>query len=391
MLFLRLANYLQRQSYKVAIVDYPDGDMANNNHEGLELISYNDDIAVRIPENSVLIFQSMTPWSIFPMLDIHLNTRVFFITTLPANFYPVLPGRLRTKMYEGGGIARAFWTTFLLSEYLKSKKFLNLIERTRSHAILDANISCNLEKSLKVHLPSCQFLPLFSEDSPKNEYLESFVASPSVIKLGWVGRLSDFKISILNRVVVDAFRFSNENEKKVEFYIVGDGEYASSLIDLSSNFFTIHRVSYIKPSELNGFLLSLDMLFAMGTSALDGAKLGVPTIRLDYSYLEIPKSYRYKFFYEIHGFSLGERVGGSCFQNGNHSFDDLMVEWEINMKEMSRKSYEFYMNNHSLSNSAKLFIDYLEGARLSWGDLKNKKLLTSFIYSLWTKIKARNG
>ncbi|PLA75548.1 hypothetical protein CYQ88_00860 [Hydrogenovibrio sp. SC-1] len=391
MLFLRLANYLSRQNYQVAIVDYPDGDMANNNDEGLELISYDDDRAAQIPDNVILIFQSMTPWSIFPMLDIPPNTHVFFITTLPANFYPVLPGRFRTKMYEGGVIAKVLWQTFLLNEYLKSKKFLNLIERTRSHAILDANISCNLEKSLKVHLNSCQFLPLFSEDSRKNEFFESFEAPSDVIKLGWVGRLSDFKISILNRVVKDAFRFSNENKKKVEFYIVGDGEYASSLIDLSSNYFTIHRLSYIKPSELNKFMLSLGMLFAMGTSALDGAKLGVPTVRLDYSYLEIPKSYRYKFFYEIHGFSLGEKIGGSCFQNGFHTFDDLMVEWEANMSEMSRKTYEFYINNHSLSNSAKLFIDYLGRGDLTWGDLKNKKLQTSFIYSLWTKVKARNG
>ncbi len=66
------------------------------------------------------------------------------------------------------------------------------------------------------------------------------------------------------------------------------------------------------------------MLFAMGTSTLDGAKLGIPTVRLDYSYKSIPKNYKYKFFHEVKGYSMGERVESSFFKNGNHTFEELL-------------------------------------------------------------------
>lgn len=389
MLFLRLATYLQKQSYNVAIVDYPDGDMATNKADDLELIPYHDEVPVVLPKNSVIVFQSMTPWSIFPMLEIDSESNIFFIATLPANFYPVLPGFLRNKMYEGGWIAKVFWKTILLSEYSKSKAFLNLITGKKAHAILDSNIACNLENSLQVELKGCQYLPLFSSDETRNGYcITDKENDDGVIKLGWVGRLADFKISILNRVIIDAFNYANSKQQVIEFYVVGSGEFESCLMDLSSEYFLLNRVSYIKPSELNDFMLTLGMLFAMGTSALDGAKLGVPTVRLDYSYQEVPKWYRYKFFHEIQGFSLAERIGGKCFQNGVHDFNSLMSEWESNRTELSIKSYDFYQDNHSISNSARLFISYLNKSSLIWEDLENRGLLSSVFYGAWQKIKS---
>ena len=46
----------------------------------------------------------------------------------------------------------------------------------------------------------------------------------------------------------------------------------------------------------------------MGTSAIEGARLGIPTILLDYSYKSINGFYKYEFIYEKEGFSLGKKL-----------------------------------------------------------------------------------
>jgi len=386
-MFMRLASYLHNNNYEVALVDYTDGDMAINKKQDIELISYYDDKEVFIPKNSILIFQSMTPWSIYPSLKIHESTNIFFITTLSANFYTVLPGFLRNMMYEGETIAKLFWNTILRSEYKKSKIFLELIEAKRSHAILDSDIVCNLQKSMNIKLSQPRILPLFSLDVEKNLFLEQSKKEKNILTLGWVGRIADFKITILNRTMSDTFDYANKIKKEINFIVVGNGEYEEKLFDTTSEYFKITRISNIKPSELNDFMLTLDMLFVMGTTALDGAKLGIPTVRLDYSYMSIPKDYKYKFFYEVKGYSMGERIDSKCFQKGNHTLEELLTIYELDSKKLSIDCFEFYKSNHSINKSFELLLSYIKDSSLVYEDILKRKLNKSLLYTLMKLIK----
>lgn len=387
MMFMRLASHLHKQGFPVALVDYPDGAMAQNKDADIELIPYFDEQDVLLPSNATVIFQTMTPWSIFPSLRINPESNVFFITTLPANFYPVLPGFLRNRMYEGGILAQFFWHTVLWNEYGKTKRFLNLIESRNAHALLDSDIVCNLKQSLGETIPLPKLLPLFSDDTRTNSYLDKTRNDTDTLALAWIGRLADFKITILNRVIRDAFDYANAHHQKIDFTVVGNGEYETHLIDLKSDFFNIIKIPYIAPAELSTFILKLDMLFAMGTTALDGAKLGVPTVRLDYSYSAIPEHYRYKFFHEIQGYSMGERIDSACFQNGTHPFDEIMSALLDKREDLSRKGYDFYHAHHTLANSAQLLIEYVIGSSLQWKDLSEHKLLNSFLFDFWKQLK----
>ena len=125
LLFIRLGNYLKGMGYNVAIVDYSDGFMSLNNTDNLDFIEYRDDTEVLIPEDAILILQAMTPWSIYPSLKIDREVNIFFITTIPTNFYPLLPF-LRDRMSRGGLLSKIVWHTLLSDEYLKVKKFLKI-------------------------------------------------------------------------------------------------------------------------------------------------------------------------------------------------------------------------------------------------------------------------
>jgi hypothetical protein len=386
-MFMRLALYLYSNNYAVALVDYTDGDMAINKKQDIELIPYYDDKEVFIPKDSIVVFQSMTPWSIYPSLKIHESTNIFFITTLAANFYTVLPGPLRNIMYEGEIVAKFFWNTILQSEYKKSKIFLELIEAKKSHAVLDSDIVCNLQKSMNIKLFQPRILPLFSLDVEKNLFLEQSKKEKNILTIGWVGRIADFKITMLNRTMRDTFDYANKIKKEINFIVVGNGEYEEKLFDKTSKYFKITRVAHIKPSELDNFMLQLDILFAMGTTALDGAKLGIPTVRLDYSYMTIPKDYKYKFFHEVKGYSMGERIESSCFENGNHTFEELLTIYESENKILSINCFEFYKANHSINKSFELLLSYIKDSSLVYEDILKRKLNKSLLYTLMKLIK----
>jgi len=389
MMFMRLASYLGNQKYDVALVDYIDGDMAKNKDENVDLIPYFDDDEVLIPTNSILIFQTMTPWSLYPSLKVQDSINIFFITTLPANFYPVLPGFLRNIMYEGGIVAKLFWNTLLLNEYNKSKQFLKLIEEKNSHAILDSDIVCNLMKSLNTKITNPKLLPLFSQDVKENEFLKKGINDSNILNIGWVGRLADFKINILNHTMQNAFEYANSEKEKINFVVVGDGEYADQLFAKESEYFSITKISYVKPSELNSFMLTLDILFAMGTTALDGAKLGVPTVRLDYSYSQIPKNYKYKFFHEVRGYSMGEKMDSDCFVNGLHDFRDLINIFHQDKKQLSELGFDFYKSHHSIDSSSNLLLNYIQESSLRWSDLIDNNLMNSLFYDVWKKFRSK--
>lgn len=387
MLFLRLATFLKGEGYDTAIVDYCDGDMASNRGASLPLITYHDDKPTHLPINSIIIFQAMTPWSIFPMLKIDDDSQLFFIATIPQNFYPLLPGKLRSKMAEGELLAKLFWHTLLVQDYFKIKRFISIINKHNALVFLDTDIVCNIENNLRIRLNEPKILPLFSQDVSENLYIKNRVKSQNTVTMGWIGRLADFKISILNKVLEDAFEYSQKNRQNVLFHIVGSGEYEAELLTYNSTYFSIIRLSHVAPSELASYMLKLDIIFAMGTTALDAARIGIPTVRLDYSFKKVAHNYGYKMLYEVDGFSLGDRIGSNGFKNGHHTFDDLMNMLNENKLLLSRKCFSYYEKNHSINSSAPLFLDYIEKSSLKWVELVNNRVLISFFYSTWKKIR----
>lgn len=387
LLFLRLATLLRKNGYDAAIVDYKDGDMAKNREKGLPLIIYADDKVVQLPKNSIVVFQSMTPWSIFPNLEISNDSNIFFITTMPQNFYPLLPGKLRLSMSKGALFAKFIWHTLLLSDYLKVKKFISILESRSSVVYLDEDIVCNLRQSFNIKIDSARLMPLFSQDVNRNIYLTEHKVDCSVLKLGWIGRLSDFKINILNRVLEDAFVYSTKHQKKIIFNIIGTGEFATVLKSFKSQYFSIVKIDYVPMSDLAFHMLQYNMVFAMGTAALDAARLGVPTVRLDYSFQVVADNYLYKMLYDAKGFSLAERIGSKCFNVGEHSFNDLMISLISDHVLCSKKCFDFYSKNHSIENSSKLFLKNIYASRLKWGELKNSKVLNSGLYDFWNRAR----
>ena len=125
----------------------------------------------------------------------------------------------------------------------------------------------------------------------------------------------------------------------------------------------------------------------MGTSALDGARLGVPTIRLDYSFSQVDRDYKYKFLFDTCGYSMGELIGSQCFHKGEYSMKEVIAELLHDRADLSHSIYEFYKRNHSIDASALKFLDFISESTLQWKELVDNHLTESRLYSIWKKFR----
>ncbi len=388
LLFIRLAIYLFEQGYQVSVIDYKDGYMSKNLPGMIEFLEYSDEIKLNIPAGCFLVLQTMTPWSIYPMLKIDNQVKLYFITTIPINAYPFLP-IFRSKMAEPKFFSWLIWHSILYQEYKKMQDFLILIEDCSAVAYLDYDIVNNIKKNLRIDIKLPVIMPLFSDKKLSNEYINGCVSEKNKNRLvfAWVGRLADFKIHILNKLIQDASNIAAILDQFIEFIIVGSGEKSGQLDLYNYDNITIKCIEEILPDDLNGFLLGVDILFAMGTSALEGAKLGVPTVRLDYSFKPIKYNYLYKWLFEIDDFSLAQQINTNFYKNEGHTLKDIVISLKSTSSLLSQKTFDHYQKNHSIKVAADCLIEGLNNTKLTFHELEKSLLLHSKLYSLWKRIR----
>lgn len=145
-----------------------------------------------------------------------------------------------------------------------------------------------------------------------NKYEPSVIEKKSTdITVGWVGRISnDFKTLPLEKLISDLNDSEKLSCKISKIIIIGDGDGAQHIEDhlKYNNKISYEIIKNIEPKELHAFIdLNIDILFAMGTSALDGANAGVATVitKPFHSISEEPKD-SYRWIYNSKGYSLGE-------------------------------------------------------------------------------------
>lgn len=132
-------------------------------------------------------------------------------------------------------------------------------------------------------------------------------------KIMWLGRIDqDFKALPLIKVIKDITDLHNRKILKgeIEFVIIGSGDGNHLVQQEIDNNFTL-TFSWIKnvgladlPSHMTA---KIDVLFAMGTSALEGARLGLPTVIVQpFSHAIQEPKFAYRWIHQTKGHSLGE-------------------------------------------------------------------------------------
>lgn len=341
-LFLRLAREMAG-AYDVYIADYSDGYMSENIPKNVTLIAV--DANPEFPSNATIVFQAFLPWR-FPFTNkIEGNTKLLFWGLHPKNFDPsILNGLHRNSAFAMVANVINF---LAVSRREKLANFVRYLIARNALLFQDKESIRSIKSMLSVDLPDVSFtpVPMPGVSSRKSEL------SQGMLTFAWIGRICDFKYTILIHVIKRLEAVSH-SLGPIELLIIGDGEYFEKVKiianELVSSVYKITFLGSMAESRIPSFLVDrVDFLFAMGTSAIEGARVGVPVFLTDYSYCAVDGTYRFKFFHESSDFCLGEEISSKHFETTSSL--EAAIECAISdYAAESKKSYQYWENNFSL-------------------------------------------
>lgn len=341
-LFLRLAREMV-EDYDVYIADYSDGYMSENIPKNVTLIAVDQN--PEFPLNATIVFQAFLPWR-FPFTNkIGKKTKILFWALHPKNFDPSILNSLHKK-----SLYAKFASLINFLAFSRKKKLANFVRYLLARNALlfqDKESIRSIKTMLSVDLKDITYtpVPMPPVSLRKSELLKG------KLTFAWLGRICDFKYNILIHVIKRLEAVSH-SLGPIKLLIIGDGVYLENVKkitnELESSFYEIKFLGNMPESRIPSFLVDrVDFLFAMGTSAIEGARVGVPVFLTDYSYCEVDGIYRFNFFHESSDFCLGEEISSKHFEKTSSL--EAVIQCAIsNYSAESMKSFQYWENNFSL-------------------------------------------
>lgn len=299
-------------------------------------------------------------------------------------------------MQNSLSLSRFVYNFFLRSFYNKCLRFTECIFNNDALVFMDIVNVNTTRKFLNIELNDPIFIPVAIAGTnhwPVSRDLKNDLRK--IVRIAWVGRVVDFKYYSLLHALETLNELVDKLNVTFEITIVGSGEYESKLKQevLKLSKLLLVFIENIESSKLDDFLVgNVDLLFAMGTSALEGAKLGVPTILLDIAYSSVSRNYCFKWLYQQDGYSLGNLVDDTEMRPNNSSLEELIVQLQSDSSGVSQRTLDYFMSHHEIGPSSHRLLDAVRRTRCTYGQLRESGFLNrGFIYSMFNKIKKRNS
>lgn len=357
-LFIRLAKVL-KEHWSVVLMDHPDGYMAQNLPEGVEFLSIFDKSSLQ--PDSILILQGCHPWRIANFEDFPGTIRVLFWHLHPDNFFPYVfygwrkrfPHRLLHLFFSSNRLRRG--KSFVVKLLARDSLFFMDMPNVRG---VEAHLGINIES------PEKRILRI-STDKAEGSGTTTF--SHEKLRLAWLGRVEDFKTSILLHTLE---RLDKISCPKSKFVIIGSGKDLKIVENFSKslNNLEVLMMGEVDFQQICETLSDVDVLFAMGTSALEGARFRVPTILTDFSYDQIEGFYRYEMIYQKEGYSLGERIDHSHLED-TCSLGSLLEDIALNPNLYASRCHEYWKEFFSPSVFVSEFDSVVEKTKMTCKDI----------------------
>jgi len=366
-LFIRFAKILLKKGHKVIFVDMNEGYMMKKKIKGVKFINYNN--PNQIPKNSILFLQSMPYWRINKLFQFEDEIKIIFYNLHPNNFsYNLVSTQSKNFLLV------PFKKIINFLSFLKKKRlkyFLDLLYQKKGLIFEDEFNFYNTNKLYNLKKRKANYLPIFIENNGDKFFNKKKINSSKNIKLVWLGRLEDFKISIIKQIFYSLNEIKNYS---FDISLIGDGSYLNHLKDFSKQFhFNTYFLGEVDNTILKKTLKKYDICFAMYTSALESSKLGIPTICVDYSYNNIQKYYRFELIYNKKNFTLSKEITSLDILKKNN-LPNLLKFILNNYNYVSKSCYDYWLKKHSDKNIYELIIKYSQDCNLTASDLKNFKI-----------------
>ena len=220
----------------------------------------------------------------------------------------------------------------------KLKQFVEILLSNHGLYFMDKSNLELTEKYLYLKIINRQFLPVPADFVNNEVNYRAKKQLDEIVKFGWIGRLCDFKSYILIYAIQCLNNIAcNFEGRKFQFHIVGSGPMESYIKRAVSKCDSVEIIyhGYLPHKQIDNFLKDVDILFAMGTSALEGAKLGIPTILLDPILKKVKGDYVFRMLQDTDEYDLGHFISNKDFIRNNTSLNDLLVNIFQNYETVS--------------------------------------------------------
>lgn len=364
-LFLGLAEFISiNYNYEVYIIDYKNGYMALNRKgkSKIKLIEFKDGVHLYTSE-TILVMQAILPYAIRPELLISKNTKVFFWNLYPDNFFPfVFPLNFFPKMLLNNvNFYQLILKRFYKKTFGKVKSFVSEMNDCKALIFMDSSNLKRTNEILGLELDPKFFLPISCQENCVDVKKNS--SNKIGLNISWVGRICDFKVYILLYTVEKVSFLAKKLKKNIVFHIIGNGNKIDLINNLSVNnkFFKLKLVGELGKDQLDQYLINyIDINAAMGTSALESAKLGIPTVLLDVSHRKIVGDYIFRWLHNTVDFDLGHNISILDFKNDNKTLEEIITKFPKEQESLRQKSLDYVLNNHSVESVSRKFISLID-------------------------------
>lgn len=302
-LFLRAILLLSKHNYDVGVIDIRNGWISNE----LSKIGFNKivllDEKVTLKPNDTLITTANLLYDVRNYFN-STDARIIFWVLHPYNVILNLP----TK-YDGKVVTSLFKKYIDIFELCNHKT--NLSKLIEANSITSMDHDCDRVLKLNYDISYNQFLPIFIDFDDEIDSLCDDIAVDTQVNIAWLGRVDlDFKIHILEKFILDLEECSILYPNLIfNLNIIGTGPGLSRLRLISDTLsrVNLHFMGEAIAGSLNSCLKKINLGIAMGTSAIELAYRGIPTLLLDFSFSKIDY-YKYRWFYESKNFELARDI-----------------------------------------------------------------------------------
>lgn len=271
-----------------------------------------------------------------------------------------------------------------------AKKLLGELIKNDSLVLMDDTGIRRAAEKLQFKIEHPLFLPVPVSVPAENQYLKKEKAANDTLRLTYIGRSVDWKLYPLKKVLDDLETANAGTKPKIVFTIVVDSiANLKKIVDIekyqSKNVCEIIVHENIRPSEINTLLLNhSDLNFAMGTSALESGKLGIPTILMDFSTKDLPPNFKYLWLYHTKFFGLGRDIEKSYTPpveglDMSTLISKLYAEKEY-IQIQSGKTYDYVKSFHSVEAIIDSLLHYAKGTTFRFRSAKSYILYYSALH-----------
>lgn len=226
----------------------------------------------------------------------------------------------------------------------------------------------NLERKEFAILP----IPVIVPNSNCQSLFRENAKADDAAHFTYVGRAIDWKIFPVRKILKDLAAVVSQGQNVIVSIITDDqNKFRAGLPQVSENV-KLEFYENLSPAELNEFLKkNADIHFAMGTSALDGAKLGIPTILIDLAHSEFPDDYRYGFVHQTPPTFIGTDANKSSHFNGMTMSEVLrLAKDKESLDRISQECYLYIRANHELGVITRQLENYISACHCHISNVK---------------------